>query len=205
MFVIPFRADRPRPRRQGWDRLLMAGFAAATVGGLLFVVAPDFVGLGWLNRGVVAAFFGPADEPPGAVALRHWLYAVEGSTLVAFGILGLGVAATAFRCRERWARNALALAVGVWYPLDTLVSLAHGVMVNAALNTGIAVVLLVPLLATWRQFGEAGREAMGAPLSRRAPGAGPWRPDRAGGGFRRPAHSPRRPPRGPAGRPSTRA
>jgi hypothetical protein len=151
MFPIPLGLREARPLNTVWDRLLTLGFAAAIAGGLLFVLAPEFSGLGWLNRSVTAAFFG-TEEPPGAAALRRWLYAVEGSTLVAFGILGLSVVVTAFRRRERWARNALVLAIAVWYPLDTAASLARGVVANAALNTAIALVLLVPVAMTWKRF-----------------------------------------------------
>jgi hypothetical protein len=111
-----------------------------------------------LNAGVARAFFG-GPPPPGAESLRRWLYAVEGSTLLALGLLGLAVARTAFLHRERWARNALAVAVGIWFPLDTAASLLHGVWENAALNGAIALVLLVPVVATWTEFGADGSRA----------------------------------------------
>lgn len=85
----------------------MAGFAGATAGGLLLVAAPDFLGLQSLDEVVRDRFLG-GTWAPGAEKMRAWLYAVEGSTMAAFGILGFLVARTAFRRRERWARNALA-------------------------------------------------------------------------------------------------
>lgn len=153
-------------RPGGWDTWLVAAFVAVTVGGVVLVLAPDLVVLAPLNAGVVRAFFG-APPPVGAESLRRWLYAVEGSTLVAFGVLGVALARTAFRRRERWARDAMALAVGVWFPLDTAASLLHGVWENAALNGVIALVLLAPVLATWTEFGP---DAPGATV----PGGGPW-------------------------------
>lgn len=135
-----------------WDVLLAVGFVLVLAGGILFLAAPDAPVIAWLNRGVARAFYGGAAEPVGAASLRRWLYAVEGSTLVALGVLGLAVARTAFRRRERWARNALAVSVGLWFPLDTAVSLAHGVVENALLNVAIALMLLLPVAATWRSF-----------------------------------------------------
>lgn len=134
-----------------WDLLLIVGLALATAAGVVLVVAPDFPALGWLNRGVDRAFF-DGTTPAGADDLRRWLYAVEGATLAGFGILGLGVAMTAFRRREPWARNTIALAIAVWFPLDTVASVGYGVWQNALLNVGIAVVLLLPVVATWRRF-----------------------------------------------------
>jgi hypothetical protein len=143
--------------RTPWDGVLLAGFVALVVGGAALWATPDLPALAWLNGAVRRAFFGSSPTPEGAESLRRWLYAVEGSTLMAFGLLGMAVARTAFRRRERWARNALVLAVAAWYPLDTAASLAAGVWENAVLNTAIAVVLLLPVAVTWRRFvGPAG-------------------------------------------------
>ncbi|MEJ2503186.1 MAG: hypothetical protein P8177_07685 [Gemmatimonadota bacterium] len=120
---------------------------ALTAAGLLFVAAPDWVGLAWLNAGVDRAFFGTADPSAGAHAMRRWLYGVEGSTLVAFGILGLAVVRAAGRRREPWVRKALAAAVGSWFLLDTTITVAYGVWPNAVLNVVIALAVLVPVMA----------------------------------------------------------
>lgn len=134
-----------------WDASLEVVFGLIAVAGAVFVLGPDFPALGWLNRAVVAAFF-PGGVPEGANALRHWLYAVEGATLVAFGVLGLAVVRVPFRRREEWARNGLALAIGTWFILDTTASAVHGVWANVALNVGIAAALLVPIAGSWRRF-----------------------------------------------------
>nr|NIW38184.1 hypothetical protein [Gemmatimonadota bacterium] len=129
------------------ERLLSLAFAGLVAGGLVLAAAPDWIGLAWLNRGVDRAFFQTADPTAGAIELRRWLYGVEGSTLVAFGILGFAVVRTAVRQGEPWAWKALALAVGTWFLLDTSISMAHGVWENAALNVVIALVVLIPTLA----------------------------------------------------------
>lgn len=140
-----------RGERTPWDRILAAAFGLTVAGGLLLVFAPDFRGLDWLNRAIARAFSG-AGERDGAGDLRRWLFAVEGATMLAFGVLGLAVVRTAFRRRERWARNALAVAVVVWFALDSAASAAYGVWANVALNAGIAVALLLPIAVTWRRF-----------------------------------------------------
>lgn len=135
-------------RRALW--LLSAVFAGLIAGGLVFVIAPDWGGIGWLNRGVDRAFFGAAAPPAGAGAMRRWLYGVEGATLVAFGVLGLAVIRTAGIRREPWVWKALASAVGAWFVLDTIVSAGYGVWPNVVLNLGIALVVLVPVVALAR-------------------------------------------------------
>jgi hypothetical protein len=129
------------------QRLLAFVFLGLIAGGALFVVVPDWVGFAWLNGAVDRAFFGAAEPPPGAVGLRHWLYGVEGATLVAFGILGLAVVRNAIRRQEPWASKALLWAVAIWFVLDTAVSLAHGIWQNAGLNVVIALAVLIPTSA----------------------------------------------------------
>ncbi len=140
-----------RSGRTAWDRVLTVAFGLAVAGGLLLIIAPDFRGIEWLNRAVARAFFPPGAHE-GAGDLRRWLFAVEGATMLGFGVLGLAVARTAFRRRERWARNALALAILAWFVLDSVASGVYGVWANVALNAGIAVVLLTPIVVTWRRF-----------------------------------------------------
>jgi hypothetical protein len=75
-----------------------------------------------------------------------------GRTMLAFALLALAVAPGPFRRRERWPRNALALAVLVWPLPDTAASLAHEVWTSALLNAGIALLLATLLVATWRRW-----------------------------------------------------
>ena len=70
------------------------------------------------------------------------------------GRLGVVVAllsGTAFARGERWAWWALALGTALWFVLDTGVSVGHGVWPNVTINGGVAVLVAVPLLATWDQ------------------------------------------------------
>lgn len=145
-------ADEGPGADRSWDRVLAGAFGALIAAGALLFAAPHSFPLAWLDAAVARAFFGSRSLSGGVAELQSWLFAVEGATLVAFGVLGLAVARTAYRRRERWARNALAGAVAVWFPLDTAASLAHGVWENAVLNVVIAAVLLVPMAATWMQF-----------------------------------------------------
>lgn len=149
---MAIRAGEVPDSGRRWDRMLTAAFGALMAGGAVLIAAPHGFALAWLDAAVARAFFGASDVGSGVAELQGWLYAVEGSTLVAFGALGLAVVRTAFRRRERWARNALVFAVAAWFPLDTVASLAYGVWENAVLNTVIAAFLLLPVAAMWGRF-----------------------------------------------------
>jgi hypothetical protein len=70
-------------------------------------------------------------------------------------LLAAFIAGNAFARRQRWARDALAAALALWYVLDTAISLLSQVWVNAALNTAVLALFIVPMVMTWTQFREA--------------------------------------------------
>ena len=72
--------------------------------------------------------------------------------MLAFALLALALAPGPFRRRERWTRNALALAVIAWLLPDTVASLAHEVWTTALLDAVIVLLLATLLAATRRRF-----------------------------------------------------
>jgi hypothetical protein len=68
------------------------------------------------------------------------------------GIFAAYVAHYPFARREKWARQCLAAGTVVWYVLDTYISLISGVVFNALFNSGIFLLIAVPLGFTWKEF-----------------------------------------------------
>jgi hypothetical protein len=58
-----------------------------------------------------------------------------------------------FSRKERWARDWLGAGILVWYVLDTMVSLYCGVVANAISNTVCLIGFALPLVFTWKDFG----------------------------------------------------
>ena len=58
----------------------------------------------------------------------------------------------AFHKKEKWAWNAIAVSLALWFFLDTGASLWWGVTANVILNSAILVAFAVPLFATRRHF-----------------------------------------------------
>lgn len=120
--------------------------------GCLLVVAPQLGPLGRLLERATAAFW-PAQAPPGAAAFQRWIYAVLGATLAGWALMGAWVARAAFARGRRWARDAIAAGVALWFVLDTAASVLAGVWANVAFNVAVVALLLPPLVAAWREFG----------------------------------------------------
>jgi hypothetical protein len=58
-----------------------------------------------------------------------------------------------FKRRERWARDCIAAGIGLWFVLDTAISLYHGVYFNAlAVNVPLLVIVGLPLWFTRGEF-----------------------------------------------------
>jgi hypothetical protein len=144
---------------QTWLTVAAWGMAAFGVLLALFPLSPLFSPL----QARLDPVFWPAGvTDPGIQPFQRWIYGAWGATVAGFGLLAAAISRQAFARHERWARNGLAAAVSVWYALDTAISIGSEVWVNAAFNTVVLVLFLLPLAATWRQF---------AGLRERAPGA----------------------------------
>jgi len=131
----------------------------------LFVVAMVIVFFGvlmaFLNQTAVFAVFNheinvvfwPTGEiGRGLPEFQSWVYGVWGATVAGMGVFAAYVARYPFARRERWARQCLAAGTVVWFVLDTFISLAFGVVFNALFNTLVFLLIVTPLVFTWRDF-----------------------------------------------------
>jgi hypothetical protein len=136
-----------------WQKWLFVTGLALIAFGLalaLFSRTPLF---DMLFNGHINPAFWPTVEPsPDIVRFQQWSYGVLGATVAGWGVMVAFLAGHPFRRKERWARNALAASVALWYTVDTALSVHHGVLFNAVFNTILLVVTALPLLFTRRDF-----------------------------------------------------
>jgi len=94
------------------------------------------------------------DIPPneGAFAFQRWAYGVLGATVAGWGIFLVFIANNPFRRKEPWAWTCLVVGVGLWYVVDTTLSLLSQVVFNALFNTALLVLLIPPLVFTRTVF-----------------------------------------------------
>lgn len=83
---------------------------------------------------------------------QAWIYGVLGATVSGWGILMTYIVYYPFTSRNRWAWNAVALGIGVWFVIDTAVSLYHEVVFNAVFNALLLALMAIPLAFTKRHF-----------------------------------------------------
>jgi hypothetical protein len=83
---------------------------------------------------------------------QAWVYSVTFATMAGWGMLVAFIAASGFPTRQAWAWWSITASLALWYPLDTGRSLYHRVYANAILNTGLLLVVAVPLAFTYSGF-----------------------------------------------------
>jgi hypothetical protein len=83
---------------------------------------------------------------------QAWIYGVLGATVSGWGILMTYIVYYPFASRNGWAWNAIALGIGVWFVVDTSISIFHGVVFNAVFNTLLFILVAAPLVFTKRHF-----------------------------------------------------
>lgn len=136
-----------------WQKWLLALGGVIVAFGLALAVfnqTPLFDAL--FNWQINPTFWAEADITPQIKAFQHWVYGVLGATMAGWGVFILFIVHEPFRRRERWAWNCLAVGVGLWFVVDTALSLAANVIFNAAFNSLLVVLIAPPLLATRSHF-----------------------------------------------------
>lgn len=130
-----------------WSRWLTGVAAGTGAFGLSMVLAPAAIEA--LFATIVAPVM-PTGDAFAADPRRYvrFVCGVLGATMVGWSVLLAVVARGPFARGERWAWTALAASVGSWYLLDSTWSLLSGFWPNALFNTGFALLLAPPLIAT---------------------------------------------------------
>ena len=134
-----------------WQRWLLT---------VCLIVIAFGMGMALLNRTMLFSVFDRqvnpafwvADPPPGVDEFQGWAYGVLGATMAGWGVLLAFVIRYPFRHRQRWAWNATASCLAMWYLTDTFLSLRFDVTFNALFNTAFLILAALPLLFTRGEF-----------------------------------------------------
>lgn len=97
-------------------------------------------------------FWTAGELADGTLLFQQWIYGVLGATMAGWGVCIAFIAAVPFKRREKWAWNCLALAVSLWFVIDTFLSWRFGALFNVAFNMLIFLAVLVPLALSRRDF-----------------------------------------------------
>ncbi len=145
-------ADDRMPNFSFWQKwLLVVGIVIAVFGTLMALLSgtPLF---DLFNQQIDPAFWGTNAVGESAKVFQQWVYGVWGATIAGWGIFVTFIAHYPFREKKRWAWDCLVTGMLVWFVLDTSLSVYYQVYFNAAFNTALLILTLLPVVATRKHF-----------------------------------------------------
>ncbi len=105
-----------------------------------------------MNNRVNPVFWGAGPVPEASALFIRWIYGVLGATVAGWGVFMVFIARNSFYQHERWARDAIFVGLLLWYVVDTSITLYFKVAFNAALNTTLLIMGMLPIVMTWKAF-----------------------------------------------------
>jgi len=135
-----------------WKVWLFVVAVVIAVFGVLMAFLNQTTVIAVFNREINFVFWPTGEVGRGVPEFQSWVYGVWGATVAGMGIFAAYVARYPFARKEKWARQCLAAGTVVWFVLDTSISLAFGVVFNALFNTLVFLLIVAPLVFTWRDF-----------------------------------------------------
>lgn len=104
------------------------------------------------DRQINPVFWGSTNLAEEAERFQSWVYSVLGATVAGWGITLFFIARCPFQTKQKWAWMCIITAMLVWYMADTTLSLHFGVIINAIINTCLFMLVVLPLIMTYKQF-----------------------------------------------------
>jgi len=136
-----------------WQRWLFYSSLLFALFGIVFAVYGDNPLFLPYNK-ALAMIFGFGENMPAEIEpFRAFIWGPLGATIACCYILLAFIAGFPFRRKERWARNAIIVAFGVWVVLDSAVCICYGVYFQIYLINGFSILVkALPILFTWKDF-----------------------------------------------------
>ena len=136
-----------------WQRWLVAVGVILIIFGLALAFFNQSALFDFLFNNQINPVFWTGDSMDiSAASFQRWVYGVLGATIAGWGVMVLFIVAVPFRQKESWAWICLAVGVGLWYLVDTYLSLSAGATFNAIFNTLLLALVVLPLAFTHSYF-----------------------------------------------------
>ena len=135
-----------------WQRWLLALGMIIVVFGLALAFLYPTPLFDIFRTQIDPAFWAAGELTGGTVPFQQWIYGVLGATMAGWGVCLAFIAAVPFKRKEKWAWNCLALAVSLWFVIDTYLSWHFGALFNVIFNVLVFLTAMTPLLFSRKYF-----------------------------------------------------
>ena len=136
-----------------WQRWLFYSSLSFALFGVVFAIYGNNVFFMPYNR-ALAHVFGFGENIPGSIEpFRAFIWGPLGATIACCYILLAFIAWFPFKRKERWARNSIIAAFGVWVILDSAVCIFYGVYFQIFIINAFSILQkALPIIFTWKAF-----------------------------------------------------
>lgn len=135
-----------------WQRWLFVVGVVVSVFGVMMALLSGTPLFDLFNRQIDPAFWSTNAVDEVTRQFQQWIYGVWGATIAGWGIILTYIARYPFSKKERWAWNCLIFGLLVWFVLDTSLSVFYKVYFNAAFNTVLLILGMLPVVFTRKEF-----------------------------------------------------
>jgi len=136
-----------------WQRWLFYSSILFAVFGIVFAVCGNNPFFMPYNKALAYIFWQSEYIPAEIEPFRAFIWGPLGGTIAGCYILLAFIAWFPFQRKERWARNAIMVAFGIWVLLDSALCLRFGVYFQIFfINLFSIIVKSLPIIFTWKEF-----------------------------------------------------
>jgi hypothetical protein len=136
-----------------WQRWLFYSSLLFAMFGIAFAIYGSNALFLPYNNALAQAFGFGKSMPSFIEPFRVFICSPLGGTIACCYILLAIIALYPFQRKERWARNAIIVAFGVWVVLDSAICICYGVYFQIYLISGFSVLTkALPIIFTWKNF-----------------------------------------------------
>jgi uncharacterized membrane protein YhaH (DUF805 family) len=133
---------------QFWWWCLVASCGIMITFGLGMVFAPALMHQ-FFDQVLFASSSAQTNFDPAANAYIFFSYGILGALLIAWMVPLLSILVGPFQHKQGWAWLAIASSVGIWFAIDSSISIGSGFWQNAVSNVGFLILFAIPLAATY--------------------------------------------------------
>jgi hypothetical protein len=135
-----------------WQRWLFVVSTAISIFGILMALFSGTIVYDLFDQLINPVFWGTSPIGNSAQGFQRFVYGVLGATLAGWGMFLSFISSHSYRNKEQWAWNCIVVGTSLWFVLDTTISLHHKVYINALLNIGLYLLVMLPIVFTKKYF-----------------------------------------------------
>jgi hypothetical protein len=136
-----------------WQRWLFYSSLVIALFGIVFAIYGNNPFFMLYNKALAQIFWASENIPPDIDPFRAFVSGPMGGTVACSYILLAYIAWFPFRRKERWARNAIIAAFGVWTLLDSVICIYYDVYFQVYIINAISILQkALPIIFTWKEF-----------------------------------------------------